>query len=286
MTLVQRVLCCAVAATVWFSGGIAHAQLKVLTHSGSVAGLHANSHLIAGRDDGLLIDAQMTRADAAGVVALIHQSQVQRLTVFITHGHADHYLGLAAILAAFPDARVFSTAATATEIAKNGPGERDRWKRSLGDDIADRVIVPEVLRGRQFEVEGEMFRVFEMRDDSESVRPSVVYSRDLGWLFSGDLVYSGVHLGLVENRPKQWRTTLGTLEELGPITTVYPGHGEAGPPELIERNRTYLTRYMEFARKAESAEELIAAMQDLYPAHRLPFFLRQAANAAKGVTQD
>ena len=282
MTLAYRVLTCAIAATVCVWGGIAHAQIKVLTHNGSVAGLHANSHLIAGRDEGLLIDAQLTRADAAGVVALIRRADLARLTIFITHGHADHYLGLAPILAAFPDARVFSSAATATEIAKHGARERDRWKHSLGDDIADRVIVPEVLRRRQIKVGRETFRVFEMRDDSESIRPSVVYSRDLGWLFSGDLVYSGVHLGLAENRPKKWRTTLETLEELGQITTVYPGHGEAGPQELIERNRTYLTRYMEFMRRSKTADDLYESMNELYPAHRLPFLLRQSANAAKG----
>ena len=282
MTLVHRVLCWTLAATVCVWSGIAHAQLKVTTYGGSVAGLHANSHLIASRDEGLLIDAQLTRGDAAGVVALIRQADVERLTVFITHGHADHYLGLADILAAFPDARVFSTAATATEIAKHGPRERDRWKRSLGDDIADHVIVPEVFRGRQIDVGRETFRVFEMRDDSESVLPSVVYSRDRGWLFSGDLVYSGIHLGLVENRPRKWRTTLDRLEELGQITTVYPGHGESGPPELIERNRTYLTRYMEFMRISKSADELVDSMRDLYPAHRLPFLLSQSANAAKG----
>ena len=61
-------------------------------------------------------DSEVQEAQDYGLeYILIRQAQVERLTVFITHGHADHYLGLADILAAFPDARVFRTAATATE---------------------------------------------------------------------------------------------------------------------------------------------------------------------------
>jgi len=265
-------------------GGVSHAQLKVTSHAGSVDGLLANSHLIAGRDEGLLIDAQLTRSDALQVVEMIKRSQIERLTVFITHGHPDHYLGLAEILSAFPRARAFSNAATAIAIARDGNKARDYWKRSLGDDIVDRVIIPEVLRTREIELEGDAIRVIEMRDSSESARPSVLYLRQRGWLFSGDLVYSGVHLWLAEDRPKKWRVALDELGALGQIDMIYPGHGEAGSAGLLERNRTYLTRFMELTRKTGDAEELIEGMEDLYPAHQLPFFLRRAAEIAKGTS--
>ncbi len=261
------------------TGDAAAQSLRVETHTGSVDGLLANSHLIAGPSDGLLIDAQLTRSDARDVVAMIGRHQLKQLTVFITHGHADHYLGLAEIVDAFPRTRVFSSAATATIIAQHGAQVRDRWTQSLGSDIAERVIVPEVLRGREIKIEREAFRVIELRSDSESVRPSVIYSRDRGWLFAGDLVFSGVHLRLEEGRAKKWRTALATLEALGPIETIYPGHGAPGPAGLIERNRAYLTRFIELTNSDATRDEMFDAMTELYPAHLLPFFLRRSVDA-------
>lgn len=256
-------------------------QLRVVTHAGSVDGLLANSHLIAGRTEGLLVDAQLTRSDARAVVAMIQRAQIERLTVFITHARPDHYLGLAEILDAFPRARVFSNAPTATAIAQNGPRARDRWKQALGDDIADRVIVPEVPRGREIAVERTRVRIITPRDSSESVLPAVLYVKQHGWLFSGDLVFSGVHLWLAEGRARKWRGALEELSGIGAISMIYPGHGEAGPAELIERNKTYLTRFMELARKTDSATQLYDGMAALYPAYRLPSFLRRSAESIK-----
>ena len=228
-----------------------------------------------------MVDAQLTRSDARKVVAMIERTRIERLTVFITHAHPDHYLGLAEILAAFPRARVFSNATTATAIAQHGADARDYWKQTLGDDIADRVVVPEVVRSHRLELEEEVVRVIDFFD-SESVMPSVVYVKARGWLFSGDLVYSGVHLQLAEDRARNWRRALDELAELDPINEIFPGHGEVGSAGLIERNRTYLTHFIKQARKSADAVELFESMNDLYPAYRLPFFLRHAAENVKG----
>jgi len=69
---------------------------------------------------------------------------------------------------------------------------------------------------------------------------------------------------------------------LGAIEMIYPGHGEPGAAGLIERNRTYLTRFLELSRNSEDADQLYDGMTELYPAHRLPFFLRRAADGVKG----
>lgn len=258
-----------------------HAQLRVTSHASSIDGQLANSHLIAGRTEGLLVDAQLTRSDAQQVVAMIKRSQIKRLTVFITHGHADHYLGLAEITAAFPRARVFSNATTATEIARKGNDALMLWKRSLGDDVAESIVIPEVVRGPRLELEGEAIRVIDF-NDAESTLASGLYFADRGWLFSGDMVFSGVHLRLAENRPEKWRRALDDLDSLNLINRIYPGHGDAGPSGLIERNRTYLTRFMELTRKSETADQLVEAMDELYPAYFMPHFLRHAAETVMG----
>ena len=59
-----------------------------------------NSHLISGATDAILVDAQLFRADADQVVAMVKASGKKLTTIFITHAHPDHYAGLDVIATA------------------------------------------------------------------------------------------------------------------------------------------------------------------------------------------
>lgn len=65
--------------------------------------------LISGDRDAVLIDALLTPADAARVVEWIRATGKNLTTIYITHGHGDHFFGLNTILEAFPDARAVNT---------------------------------------------------------------------------------------------------------------------------------------------------------------------------------
>ena len=58
--------------------------------------------LISGERDAVLIDAAMTREDAGRIVDWIRETGKNLTTIYITHGHADHFFGLNTLLAAFP----------------------------------------------------------------------------------------------------------------------------------------------------------------------------------------
>ncbi len=67
------------------------------------------STLIFGERDAVLVDALTTVAEATALadwVALHHRNLT---TIYITHGHFDHYFGLAVLLARFPRARAIAT---------------------------------------------------------------------------------------------------------------------------------------------------------------------------------
>lgn len=66
--------------------------------------------------DAALFDAGW---DAAPVVQLIEQNQLQLRHIFITHGHEDHIAALAAIRQNFPKARVHSSAKSAPVDQRN-----------------------------------------------------------------------------------------------------------------------------------------------------------------------
>src|ERR1700722_14558732 len=67
------------------------------------------STLIYGERDAVLVDAYMT-AEQAGVLADWGSSKGRNLTtIYITHGHGDHWFGVGTLLARFPRARVVAT---------------------------------------------------------------------------------------------------------------------------------------------------------------------------------
>src|SRR6516165_11400903 len=74
------------------------------------------STLIFGEHDAVLVDTMGTVAEAealAGWVAL-HNRNLQ--TIYITHGHFDHFYGLSVLLDRFPNARAIASPATVKEM--------------------------------------------------------------------------------------------------------------------------------------------------------------------------
>jgi len=59
--------------------------------------------LITGERDAVLVDAALTPEDAEHIVTWIGATGKNLTTIYITHGHADHFFGLNTILGAFTD---------------------------------------------------------------------------------------------------------------------------------------------------------------------------------------
>ena len=83
-----------------------------------------SSTLIAGEDEAILVDALMTN-DQADSLAKWAKGFEKRITgVYITHGHSDHWLGLARLVDHFPEARGFATAEVAARAAFEADSNR------------------------------------------------------------------------------------------------------------------------------------------------------------------
>ena len=66
------------------------------------------STLIYGKRDAVLVDAFMTVKQADALVDWVAKGK-NLTTIYITHGHGDHWFGMGALFERFPNARAVAT---------------------------------------------------------------------------------------------------------------------------------------------------------------------------------
>ena len=111
--------------------------------------------LIFGERDAVLVDALMTFREATALADWVGLHERQLTTIYITHGHADHYLGLSVLLSRFPNARaVASTGTVALMRTLSAPQVLNNDRVRFPGQIADKIALPEPLDADHFELEG------------------------------------------------------------------------------------------------------------------------------------
>ena len=81
------------------------------------------STLISGKNDAVLVDAFMTVGQASTLADWVASKNKNLTTIYITHGHGDHWFGVGTLLERFPHARVVATANTISVMRQNASPE-------------------------------------------------------------------------------------------------------------------------------------------------------------------
>lgn len=253
--------------------------LNIETHEGSEQGSFAvNSHLICGEHEAILVDTQYVRSDARDVIEMIRRSGKQLRSIFITHSHPDHHLGLQVITDEYPEAEVLATGPVVESIKREGPENIARWKPVLGANLADGYVVPVPVEG-SLKLDDQIIQVIDVGPGEAEVS-SALYIPSLKALISADAIYNGVHVWLVEGRPREQLDTIRHLRSIGEIERVYPGHGPVGGPELFASNERYITDFLEATASPAAKDQALAEMQGRYGTFRVPLILQWSVEAA------
>jgi glyoxylase-like metal-dependent hydrolase (beta-lactamase superfamily II) len=237
--------------------GIDGGTFTVETYSSSATGMvdiQVNSHLVLGATEAILVDTQLLVADAQAVVQMVTKSGRKLTTVFLTHAHPDHYLGLAVIQQAFPSAAIVTTAGVLTDFKANAPATLALLQGAgLENVIASSLVTPSPLADDTIALDGETLRVVELPNPGETAHGAAL-ALPTGALISGDLLMNHVHLYLGECHSDGWRQNLDAVKAMG-FATFYPGHGKAPVDvSVFADDESYLAGAIPILRGAEVSD--------------------------------
>ncbi|MEZ4399845.1 MAG: MBL fold metallo-hydrolase [Kofleriaceae bacterium] len=250
-----------------------------------------NAYVISDGAGAIVIDATRTPSDGAAVAARVRTRTDGPVTVLITHGHPDHFLGLGALRAAFPDARFVvarpeikdDIIGMATWMTGQGwlaqlPAMQPRTAAHPdGFDYAGQLQVLD--QPRLTLPGGAALELATAYPATEAAHMTTAYSADANALFTGDLAYRDVHLwlgvGVTRAAAAAWQATLDQLASTWSPRhpTVYPGHGAPTDTGVFAADRRYIDDILAITAEAATDQAAIDQMIARYPGYANREFL-------------
>ena len=249
------------------------AALEVRSYTSSELGFKASSHLILGREEAILVDVQFSRSATFEVVRMVRESGRRLRTVFVTSPRPEHYLGLELLAAELPEARIVARAATAAAIAESAQEAIDHWQPLYQGDVAQSVVVPEVLEEVAFYLDDVLIEIHDVGE--EGALPAALYIPSEQTLFASDLVFGNVHPYLRTSPAVALRGLRKLRERLGEVSWVYPGHGAGGGRTLMDDNEKYLETLLEMLRSRVGRDAVVRQMRRAFPDYDMPILLER-----------
>ena len=243
-----------------------------------------NSTIIEGAHEVMLVDAQLTKTSAEKVLRQIKDSKKRLSLIYLTHEHADHFLGLEVFRDAYPGARIIANSAVVDRINKVYPEKIGKWKEILGSGATSRVVAISKYDADFIEFENcriEILKKFQGDTDENTM----LWLPEQRTLIAGDTVFNDMHVYTAEtdsNARMNWSDTLKKIRELKP-SVVIPGHSKVGAPldatTAVDFTEKYLLVFEEELKKAKDPESLVKAMKDDFPSADLILAVERGAKA-------
>jgi glyoxylase-like metal-dependent hydrolase (beta-lactamase superfamily II) len=263
-----------------FGGGQHGFSIKVFTSPDDQ--FWTNSVIIEGTHEVMLVDAQLTKTSAERVLREIKEIKKPLSIIYITHEHADHFLGLQVFKEAYPDVRIIANPAVVDRINKVYQEKIDKWKKILGSGATSRVVAIEQFDDNLIEFESAKIEVLKnIQGDTDE--NTMLWIPGQRILIAGDVLFNNMHLYTAETDSKareEWLNSLQKIRELKP-SVVIPGHSKVGDPldanTAVDFTENYLMAFEEELRKAKDPDSLINAMKGRFPSADFTLALERGA---------
>ena len=190
-----------------------------------------NSVIVEGEHQVMLVDAQLTKTSAERLLQEIKETKKLLSIIYITHEHADHFLGLEVFRGAYPRARVIANSAVVDRINKVYQEKIDKWKKILGSGATSHVVAIEKFDGNFIEFENAKIEILKnIQGDTDE--NTMLWIPGQRILIAGDVLFNDMHVYTAETDTKargKWLNSLNKIRELKP-SIVIPGHSKVGAP--------------------------------------------------------
>jgi glyoxylase-like metal-dependent hydrolase (beta-lactamase superfamily II) len=244
----------------------------------------ANSVIIEGVREVMLVDAQLTKTSAERVLQEIRETEKPLSIIYITHEHADHFLGLEVFKQAYPGVRIIANSAVRDRINKVYQEKIDKWQKILGTGATSSVVAIEKFDGNFIEFESSKIEVFKnIQGDTDE--NTMLWIPGQRILIAGDVLFNNMHVYTAETDSTargKWLDSLKKIRELRP-SVVIPGHSKVGAPldasTGVDFTENYLLVFEEELKKAKDPDSLINAMKEKFPSSDLLLALERGAKA-------
>src|SRR5712664_1086484 len=243
-----------------------------------------NSVIIEGVHEVMLVDAQLTRTNAARVLQEIKETKKQLSIVYITHEHADHFLGLEIFRDAYPRVRVIANSAVVDRINKVYQEKIDKWKEILGSGATSHVVPISKFDANSIKFESSKIEVFKnIQGDTDE--NTMLWIPGQRILITGDVLFNNMHVYTAETDRKargKWLNSLNKIRELKP-SVVIPGHSKVGAPldasTAVDFTENYLLVFDEELKKAKDPDSFINTMKEKFQSSDLLLAIERGAKA-------
>ncbi|MFG3023136.1 MBL fold metallo-hydrolase [Streptomyces sp. NPDC048254] len=249
----------------------------------------STSTLISDDEGALLVDCLITMREGRELAEWVRSHDVEPDHLYITHPHADHFLGLPEILTAFPRARPVALADSVPAMREQiSPGYLKVWGGFFPDGLTGAPVAPGPLAGTTIPVGAATATVIPV-GTTDTGHSSVVHVPELSLVVSGDVVYNRTHMWLAGSTPESradWARALDTVAALA-ADTLIAGHRDPSAPDdearrQLDESRRYLADFETALARSSAPAELIDRLTAAYPDLANPYTLWVAAHDLLG----
>ena len=237
-------------------------------------------------DDGgaLLVDCLITTTEAGALATWIRSHGRELEYVYITHPHADHLLGLPAVLDAYPNAKPVALAESISAMETQvSPAYLNVWSAYFPGQLPDRPVVPTPLSSPRIPIGDEVATVVPV-GTTDSDLSTVLHVPALGLVVSGDVVYNQTHMWLRRSTPESrasWKRALDAVAQLDADKIIaghrHPQAADDDAQRQIEQSRQYIADFEAALARSYAPLELIDRMMAIHGDRANPYTLWVAA---------
>ena len=256
--------------------------LKVVTSADDQ--FWVNSIIIEGAHEVMLVDAQLTKSNAETVLREIKATKKPLTIIYITHEHADHFLGLEVFKDAYPTVRILANSHVTDRINNVYQAKIDKWTAILGSGATSHIVPISKYDENFIPFENSRIEIIKnIQGDTDE--NSMLWLPWQKTLIAGDVVFNDMHVYTAETDVSariQWLNSLKRIRELQPAVVI-PGHSKNGAPLDATSAVTFTGRYLlvfeQELKRAKDPDGLIKAMKEKFPSADLALAIERGAKA-------